>query len=96
MEYLYERLRQYGEAGYYGFHMPGHKRGGFLTDADLPYGIDITEIEGFDDLHHACGILQEAQKRAAFVYHADETHYLEARSAFCALYSDVPAGESES
>ena len=44
--------------------------------ADIPYGIDITEIEGFDDLHHAHGILEDAQKRAARVYHADETHFL--------------------
>ena len=96
MEYLYERLRQYEGAGYYGFHMPGHKRGGFLTDADLPYGIDITEIEGFDDLHHACGILQEAQKRAAFVYHADETHYLINGSTvglLCAILGCTRRGE---
>ena len=76
MEYLYERLRQYEGAGYYGFHMPGHKRGGFLTDADLPYGIDITEIEGFDDLHHCHGILRKAQERAAAVYGAGESHFL--------------------
>lgn len=31
-------------------------------DAD-PYTVDITEIEGFDDLHHAEGILKEAQER---------------------------------
>ena len=43
---------------------------------DIPYGIDITEIEGFDDLHHAHGILEDAQKRAARVYRADETHFL--------------------
>lgn len=41
-----------------------------------PYTVDITEIEGFDDLHHAEGILKEAQERAARIYHADETHFL--------------------
>ena len=56
--------------------MPGHKRSARLTGASLPYDIDITEIEGFDDLHHAEGILREAQERAASVYHAEETHYL--------------------
>lgn len=30
-------------------HMPGHKRSGDLTG--LPYSMDITEIDGFDDLH---------------------------------------------
>ena len=76
MEYLYEKLRQYEKSGHYGFHMPGHKRSSLLTGADLPYGIDITEIAGFDDLHHARGIIKEAQERAARVYCAGETHYL--------------------
>ena len=76
MEYLYKKLKDYASSGYYGFHMPGHKRSGSLTGADLPYEIDITEIEGFDDLHHADRLLKEAQSRAASVYHAEETHYL--------------------
>lgn len=76
MEYLYKKLKDYSASDFYGFHMPGHKRSARLTGADLPYDIDITEIEGFDDLHHAEGILREAQERAASVYHAEETHYL--------------------
>lgn len=76
MDYLYRRLKEYSESDYYPFHMPGHKRNSGLTDAELPYMIDITEIEGFDDLHHAEGILKEAQERAAGLYGADETHYL--------------------
>ena len=76
MEYLYSKLIQYSSSDYYGFHMPGHKRSSALTGAELPYKIDITEIEGFDDLHHAKGILREAQERAAKVYQAEETHYL--------------------
>lgn len=74
--YLYDKLKKLENSDLYGFHMPGHKRNGALTGADLPYGIDITEIEGFDDLHHAEGILKEAQKRAAEVWHAAESHYL--------------------
>lgn len=73
---LYEKLMRYRESDYYGFHMPGHKRNETLTGAILPYGIDITEIEGFDDLHHAGGILKQAQERAANVYKAEESHYL--------------------
>ena len=76
MEYLYDKLKKLENSGVYGFHMPGHKRNGMLTGADLPYGIDITEIDGFDDLHHAEGILRDAQKRAAEVWHAEESHYL--------------------
>lgn len=76
MDHLYDKLRDYSASAYYGFHMPGHKRNAELTGAKLPYEIDITEIEGFDDLHHAEGILKAAQQRAASVCHAEETHYL--------------------
>lgn len=73
---LYRQLCEYSESDYYGFHMPGHKRNGSMMDEKLPCRIDITEIEGFDDLHHASGILKEAQERAARVYGADETYFL--------------------
>lgn len=76
MEYLFEKLKKYGASDHYGFHMPGHKRNGCPTGAELPYDIDITEIEGFDDLHHPEGILNYAQKRAAAAFHAEESHYL--------------------
>lgn len=84
MSTLYDKLKSYSQSDYYAFHMPGHKRRGIpgrmMKDAAgamrLPYEIDITEIEGFDDLHHARGILKNAQERAAEVYHAQETHFL--------------------
>lgn len=76
MEHLYSKLKKLENSGIYAFHMPGHKRNAVLTGADLPYGIDITEIDGFDDLHHADGILKTAQQRASELYQADETHYL--------------------
>lgn len=76
MKTLYQRLKEYERSDYYGFHMPGHKRNQNIMKADLPYGIDITEIDGFDDLHHADGIIRKAEERAAKLYHADETHFL--------------------
>ena len=57
--------------------MPGHKRR--LANDDLLrdiYGIDITEIPGFDDLHNANGIIRNAEERAAKCFGADETHFL--------------------
>lgn len=59
--------------------MPGHKRNKEIaqrTGVDLPYEIDITEITGFDDLHHADGIIKEAEEEAARLYHSEETHFL--------------------
>ena len=77
MDTLYDKLKEYSDSDYYAFHMPGHKRGEILSACEqIPYGIDITEIDGFDDLHHARGILKAAQERAAKVYHAQETHFL--------------------
>ncbi len=73
---LYEMLKEYQNTDYYGFHMPGHKRNQTLTGFDLPYTIDITEIEEFDDLHHAGGILKEAENRASTLYGGQETCYL--------------------
>ncbi|HJD45621.1 MAG TPA: aminotransferase class I/II-fold pyridoxal phosphate-dependent enzyme [Candidatus Mediterraneibacter norfolkensis] len=76
MEYLYDKLMKYSKSDFYPLHMPGHKRNRDITGGILPYAFDITEIEGFDDLHHASGILLEAQSRAASIYHAEETHFL--------------------
>lgn len=76
MTELYDRLQRYSVSDYYGFHMPGHKRNTARFGSDLPYGIDITEIEGFDDLHHPDGILKEAQEKASRIYGTGETRFL--------------------
>ena len=38
--------------------------------------IDVTEIDGFDNLHQAEGILREGQLRANCLYGADETYFM--------------------
>lgn len=71
---LDQKLEQYSKSDYYPFHMPGHKR---RMEWDInPYEIDITEIEGFDNLHHPTEILKEAEERAADLYHAKQSFYL--------------------
>ena len=75
-KYLYEELVKYAEGGTYPFHMPGHKRNTGLLRGMDPYRIDITEIEGFDNLHHAEGILKDAENRAAELFGAEETSFL--------------------
>ena len=74
MSQLLRSLREYADSDHLPMHMPGHKRR--MGEIGDPYFIDITEIDGFDDLHHAEGILADAQKRAADLYHSEETHYL--------------------
>ena len=73
---LYDALASYGESEYYPYHMPGHKRTKKLPDWERLFRIDITEIDGFDNLHQAEGILKQAQMRAADLYGAEESFFL--------------------
>ena len=75
MERLYRALENYSREDYYPFHMPGHKRNPGTVDTKLPFDRDITEIEGFDNLHHPEGILKESQEAAAEVYGTRECYY---------------------
>lgn len=68
---LLDRLMRYAGSDYYPFHMPGHKR-----QMSPIFSIDITEIEGFDDLHHPEGILKDSMEKAASYYGSDESYYL--------------------
>lgn len=87
-EYLLDKLIEYSKSDYYPLHMPGHKRR--LSHFEHPFDIDITEIDGFDNLHHAEGVLLEAQKRAADLYGADETYYL-VNGSTCGILAAVSA-----
>ena len=83
---LEQRLRRYRESDIYPFHMPGHKRQ--ELSFPNPYTIDITEIDGFDELHHADGILREAQERAAALYGAARSFYL-VNGSTCGLLAAI-------
>lgn len=76
MESLYHKLIRYRDDNYYPMHMPGHKRNLEMCFMENPYGIDVTEIEGFDNLHQSEEILKEAMERAARVYSSEHTHFL--------------------
>ena len=71
---MYDELKAYAESDVYPFHMPGHKR--HFADDGLPYTIDVTEIDGFDNLHHPSGMIQETEQRAAYLYHAKRAFLL--------------------
>ena len=76
-ELLINRLAAYAGSDMYPFHMPGHKRmPGPMDSFANPWTVDITEIDGFDNLHHPEGILRDSMKWAADVYGADQTYYL--------------------
>lgn len=73
---LFEQLEVYGQSDYYPFHMPGHKRNSKFLDFGRAVLMDITEIDGFDNMHHPQGVIWEAEQRAARLYGADETRFL--------------------
>ena len=60
---LFDKLLEYSVRDILPMHMPGHKRR--AVDGVLPYGIDITEIEGFDNLHNRQGVLKDLADRCA-------------------------------
>lgn len=85
---LYEKLIEYRQFGRYPFHMPGHKRQDkLLSDA---YEIDITEINGFDNLHHPEGIIKESMDNASGFFGTDKTWFL-VNGSSCGLLAAIQA-----
>lgn len=90
MEHLYEKLRKNGQSDFYPMHMPGHKRRLYGWMPEEFFHMDITEIEGFDNLHQPQDILRDLQKRAAVLYGAEESFYL-VNGSTCGILSAVSA-----
>ena len=94
---LDEKLQEYSKKDYYPFHMPGHKRRVFPLKGENPFAIDITEIDGFDNLHHAEGILKEAQDRAAKIFRTERSFYSvngSTAALLAAISAALPRGAS--
>ena len=86
-------LTEHWKNGAYPGHMPGHKR--VSLGFPDPYTIDITEIEGFDDLHHPNGIIEDLEKRVARIYGVEKAivsvNGSTAGNLSC-IYSALPEG----
>lgn len=79
---LAEELRAYAAESKLRLHMPGHKglsiplsdavakRGGAPEMLELPYALDVTELERSDDLHAPCGVLKHLIERYRRYYGA--------------------------
>lgn len=91
-ETLFMALQRYGREDVIPMHMPGHKR----NEALAPYlkalgaGLDITEIDGFDDLHGAEGILRRGMERAAQLWGAKRSFYL-VNGSTCGILAAIHA-----
>lgn len=97
---LYDLLTKYGDSDAYPYHMPGHKRYGTEETPSFwkeYFKRDITEIDGFDNLYHAEGVLKDAMERAAKLYHSEHTYFLVNGSSvgvLTAVMASVPRGGS--
>ncbi len=75
---IYNYIKEYAGQDINVFHMPGHK----LSKGIPPefqenlLQLDVTEVEGTDNLHFPEGIIKEAQEQAAKAFGADKTFFL--------------------
>ena len=88
MRTLFDKIAHYGASDILPMHMPGHKRqAGFMRGVAK---FDITEVTGFDDLHHPEGILREAMEEAAVLWESDESFFL-INGSTCGILSAITA-----
>jgi len=75
---LTDKLLAYAASDFTPLHMPGHKRNLAAAPylAHLGGALDITEIDGFDNLHSAEGILLRSMEEAAALWGSKYSRYL--------------------
>ena len=88
MSNLQEKLEKYYKEDYLPMHMPGHKRNVELLGEKLPYKIDITEIDGFDDLHHAEGLIKDIENKAKKIYGSKKS-FLLVNGSTCGILAGI-------
>lgn len=86
---IYEALVRYGEKEIYPMHMPGHKRRDTFSMCN-PYAIDVTEVEGTDNLHHPEGIIRELMNQMREIYHTRESYVL-VNGSTCGILTAISA-----
>lgn len=92
---LFEELKKNRDSGIYPYHMPGHKRQPWGELSKELCGMDITEIDGFDNLHQPEGMLFRLEQAAAKLYGAEESFYLvngSTSGVLCALSAALTRG----
>lgn len=89
---LLKMLERYATQGVKAMHMPGHKRNGGAARYLEALGarLDITEIDGFDNLHEPSGILKDAMARAAALWGSKNAFFL-VNGSTCGILAGVRA-----
>ena len=73
---MYKELEELACSDIYPFHMPGHKRQPSKSIFDAAFSFDITEIDGFDNMHHPDGIIDKLQSEMAEIFRSEEAWIL--------------------
>ncbi|MBO4242553.1 MAG: aminotransferase class I/II-fold pyridoxal phosphate-dependent enzyme [Clostridiales bacterium] len=85
-EDLKTKLDGYIKSDVLPMHMPGHKRNPGFTGSKG----DITEIEGFDNLHSPKGVIRDLEKKAADIYGADDA-FISVNGATALIFAAIHA-----
>lgn len=75
---IYDFLKQYDNKNSVRLHMPGSK-----GKVNIPFGFDITEIDGADFLFSPDGIIKESEQNAAALFNTAATLYSTEGSSLC-------------
>jgi arginine/lysine/ornithine decarboxylase len=74
---LYQAIANHLKKDPISYHVPGHKNGTvFKETAELLLQMDLTELEGLDDLHSPEGPILEAENLLAELYHVKKSFFL--------------------
>lgn len=92
MSSIKQLLELYAKQQMIPMHMPGHKRNPQIAPYlnNLSEQLDITEIDGFDNLHAPCGILSEAMEQATKVWQSDRSFFL-VNGSTCGILAGIRA-----
>lgn len=92
-EFLAYKLKEYVSSGILPMHMPGHKR---KVPREIEeamtniFGMDLTEVEGTDNLHDATGIIKDSMEFASNIYRTKKTYYL-INGSSCGILASIRA-----
>lgn len=78
---LYQIIKEFSEQQNDSFHVPGHKHGAIFPEEAKPHfhnvlALDLTELEGLDDLHAPTGVIKEAETLASEWFKSLSTYFL--------------------
>ena len=86
---LYQYLKEYSKE-IYPMHMPGHKRNFSIVGETPLKEIDVTEVDGTDDLHDPEGIILKSMEKTAELYGSYFCRYV-VNGSTCGILSAIYA-----